>query len=404
MISSFFRTTSALAAASLLLAACGGSTDDAPAAKPKPHPVFSLPVGEQPYQSVRQTQQAGSASFTQQLTFTSRQGDAVLTAAGRLDFTGGRADGTHTWEIPDGLPAKARDTLLGEVLGKGSAASSARIALAPETVQHRSGTADYWLRYDLSQPVDEDDSIAWLHGTEAPFGGTLLEVITSLHSIKGQPVSGGGRRYTAHIVPSGATENLFPGDLRRRLRTVVPSESAGTPVPMTLTTDAEGRITQAEADLSALLKAGDSGLPGVTALRARLVLTAHGRTKPVLPSASDAVLEAGKAVLTRHEATPGDCIDFNTGTRDASLVVEVSCTGPHDARVFGRVPLTSGDYPGPEAAHRRASDTCRRAHGRAPSAWTEDNAEPGKYWSSWPTASDWGDRRQRVATCYVVSR
>ncbi|MGW2564287.1 hypothetical protein ACWCXB_34815 [Streptomyces sp. NPDC001514] len=266
--------------------------------------MFSLPVGEQPYQSVRQTQQAGSASFTQQLTSTSRQGDAVLTAAGRLDFTGRRADGTHTWKIPDGLPAKARDTLLGEVPGKGSAAASARIALAPETVHHRSGTAGYWLRYDLSRPVDGDDSIAWLHGTEA----------------------------------------------------------------------------------------------------ARLVLTAHGRTKPVLPSASDAVLEASKAVLTRHEATPGDCIDFNTGTRDTSLVVEVSCTGPHDARVFGQVPLTSGDYPGPEAAHRRASDTCRRAHGRAPAAWTEDNAEPGKYWSSGPTGSDWGDRQQRVATCYVVSR
>ncbi|MFD7232244.1 hypothetical protein [Streptomyces sp. NPDC059881] len=402
MINSASRTVSALAVASLLLTACSGSVGEV-TAPPAKHPVFSLPLGEQPYQTARETQQSGSAAFHQVLTFTSKQGDAVLTTAGRLDFSGGRADGTHTWKIPNGFPATTKDFLLGATLGEGSAAASARIALTPEPVLHRSGKGDYWLRYDLDEPIDEVDSINWLHGIESPFGGTLLEVISALHSIKGQPVAGGGRRFTAHIVPSGATGTLLPSDLRRRMRVVVPAESVGTPVPLTLTTDAKGLITQAEADLSALLKEGDSGLPGVTALRARLVLTGHGRTKPALPPVSDTVLDAGKAVLPSHAAAAGDCVDFTTGTRRAALVVKVSCTGPHDARIYAQVTL-KGAYTGEKGAKRRATDACGSAYHSARPAWTSDSVDPDEYMSVWPTEEHGDSPRQQVVTCFVLSR
>ncbi|NNJ07751.1 hypothetical protein HHX38_27020 [Streptomyces sp. PKU-MA01144] len=400
MINSAARIASALVVASLLLTACSGS-DGEGAAPPAEHPVFSLPVDEQPYQTMRETQQSGSAAFHQTLTFTAKQGDAVLTTAGRLDFSGGRADGTHTWTIPHGLPATTKDILQGATWVEGSA--SARVALTPESVLHRSGEGDYWLRYDPDRLIDETDSISRFHGMESPFGGTLLEVITALHRIKGQPVTGGGRRFTAHIVPRSATESLLPGDLHRRMRAVGPAESAGTPVPLTLTTDAKGLITQVEADLSALLKGGDGGLPGVTALRVRLVLTGHGRTTPALPPGSDVVLDADKAVLPRYSAAAGDCVDFSTGTRRAALVVKVSCTGPHDARIYAQVKL-KGAYTGERGAKRRAMEACGSAYRSARSAWTSDSVNPGEYWGVWPKEEHWDSPRERVATCYVLSR
>jgi len=104
MIRRRLRTTTLLVAASLLLSACSGvpasDTHEPKAASAPKHPVFDQKLDRQLLLAVRQTQQAGTTSFAQRLTFTSTKGDLVQTLSGRMDFTAGagRADGA--WETP----------------------------------------------------------------------------------------------------------------------------------------------------------------------------------------------------------------------------------------------------------------------------------------------------------------
>ncbi|MEU4497550.1 hypothetical protein AB0F96_29940 [Streptomyces sp. NPDC023998] len=393
------------AAVLLLLTACSRSPADHEP-KPSPHPVFSKPLGTQPYAALQQTQNAGSASFTQKVTFTSKQGDAVQTTVGSLNFAGKRGAGKRDWTLPKTLPGRVKDALLGTATEEGLRDSSAVIAVDPQTVHYRSASAKYWLRYGANgDHVEGLDSIAKLRGTEAALSGTLLETVTTAKATAQRNTPGGGRSYRTEFGLDAAWGLLFPADLSEELAPVWKVDPTRAPVVMTLTVDSKGRITRAEADLSALLrKDKESALATVTSIHAELALAAHGAAKPAMPTSSDMVLDAGKAVMADEDTKPGDCIDFNTGARTNALVVRVTCSGPHDARVFAQTPLGDGGYPGRAAAERRALDGCGEAFDRAPSRWTDEAVPRGHYWSSWPLEAEWKAGAEPVATCYVASR
>ncbi|MFF0066607.1 hypothetical protein ACFYRC_34835 [Streptomyces sp. NPDC005279] len=401
MIRRRLTIVAATAAPLLLLTACsGGTPDNKP--EPPPHPVFSKPLGAQPYAALQQTQKAGSASFTQKVTFTSKQGDAVLTITGRLDFAGKRGEGSRTWLVPKAFPDKTKEVMLGAVGRQGFGDSSAKVAIDPQAVRYRSGSATYWLRYPTVGSLIGFDSITSLRGSEAALGGTLLEVPILARATAQQNTPGGGRSYRTEFGLDAAWGLLFPLDVRGELARPRGADAAKAPVVMTLTVDSQGRITRAAADLSALVnKDKERALSTVTGIRSELTLTAHGSARPAMPPPSDAVLDAAKSVLDSTKTSPGDCIDFNTGTHRIGRLVRVGCTAPHDGRIFGHSRLGDGGFPGRAAAERRAEDGCRRAHDRAPSRWTDEAVVSGEYRWIWPLeASD----EDPVATCYVVSR
>jgi hypothetical protein len=388
----------------LLLTACsGGARDEKPKSVPSPHPVFSKPLDTQPYEALQQTHRAGSASFTQTVTYASKQGDAVLTIKGRLDFAGSRGDGTRAWKVPTAFPAAAKDAILGETAGGRRGASSARIAVETQDIHLRPGSAAYWLRYGADTgPLYGLDHVTRLRGTAAPISGTLLEVLSGARATGQDKTPDGGRSYRTEV-PLNLTWSLVPTHLWDEVDTD-PQTDAATPTPLTLTVDAEGRITHAEADLSALRKGKGGALSHVTAIRAELSVTGHSTSKPTMPTVSETILDAGEAVRLSEKTKAGECIDFNTGIPHHDAVVRVSCSTSHDGRVFAQVPLGAAEeYPGDEAAERRAMGACERAKEVAPAAWTQE-AEPGSYWSMWPGPTGWGVGSKPVATCYVVSR
>ncbi|MEU1892845.1 hypothetical protein [Streptomyces pristinaespiralis] len=193
---------------SVFLTACSAGSDEQEPA----HPVFDAALQQQPRQALLATRAAGTASFRQTLTFTSEHGDSVQTSEGRLDFGGSRAAGSQAWKIADGLPDEAKDALLGTRLGEGRSPARSHLAIDPGTIRLRSGEAAYWLRYDESAPFASGDSIDALRGTEAAFGGTLLEIVSGAQEVRQSAADGEGRTY-----PSAAADGCpHPaGGLRR---------------------------------------------------------------------------------------------------------------------------------------------------------------------------------------------
>ncbi|GGT55452.1 hypothetical protein GCM10010271_69090 [Streptomyces kurssanovii] len=387
-----------LAAAAVLLTACSGGTakEQAPA-----HPVFDASLHQQPRQALLATQAAATASFTQTLTFTSEHGDTTQTSAGRLDFPGGRASGSLAWKVAEGLPAKAQDALLGTRLGEGRSPARSRVAVDPATIRIRADEAAYWLRYDESDPSGSGDTIDALRGAEAAFGGTLLEIVSGAQDVKQSAVDGGGRLYRARLTAFNAL-GMFSRDLREELVRSIPSVTEA-PVTLTLAVDAQGRITRAEADLSALLDREDSALGPITGLHATLVVRGFGASPPVMPPASERNLSAKETVGPVGELKPGACADLNTGTRVLDMVVAIPCEQPHDARVFGHAEF-SLDHPGGEEAERRASERCGQAFAAAPDRWIRESVKKDHYWFTWPGEDRWGEGGAPVASCYVLSR
>jgi hypothetical protein len=386
------RTTAALAAASLLLTACGGGgADNGKTAEAAAHPVFSEPLDRQVFLALRRTQKAGDAEFRQTVTFTSRKGKAVQTLTGRVDFTAGRGEAASSWRVPRPFPQAARETILGEGPGRTTGDASSSYTVDTQAIHYRAASAGYWLRYtgDI-KPLWGVDSISHLRGTEAAVGGTLLEALGSAEATSATGTA--GRTYRATF-PLQAALDLFPYDLRTEFVPASLNSTAKTPeVPVTVDVDAEGRVTRAQADLSALLrKEKDSALADVTAVHADLTLAGFGTSKPAsAASPAERTLDAGTVVITTYEAKTGDCMDFNTGLRHERLVARVPCAGAHDGRVLGQHTLKGG-YPGGEAARKRAEEAC--------SSTTGDRS-----WYTWSTAREWSDNGKGRATCYTVTR
>ncbi|WP_069172549.1 hypothetical protein [Streptomyces griseus] len=383
----------------LLLSACTvGAADEKQA-----HPVFDVPVEQQPRQALLATQAARTARFTQSLTFTSPDGDTVQTSTGRVDFPGGRAAGSIAWTLAEGLPEEAKDALLGTRLGAGRSPAGVRVAVEPDTIRLRAGEAGYWLSYaGASAAFGGDDAIDVLRGAESAFGGTLLETVSGVQDVKESPAGDGGRTYRAKLTAFNALR-MFSKDLRAELTSDIDPNGTATPVTLGLSADAEGRITRAEADLSALLDRKDSALAGTTGLRAVLTLGGFGASEPAMPAPSERTLDAKKATTAVGEVAEGACADLTTGTRILDMVVSVPCAGPHEARVYAHEAF-GARYPGDRKAKRMARAACDEAYGSAPAAWTAEGAKKDHYWYTWPGEGRWGVGAEPVVTCYVLTR
>ncbi|MFE8008258.1 hypothetical protein [Streptomyces sp. NPDC057418] len=397
------------ASATLLLTSCsGGAADDKPA-----HPVFDVPVGQQPRQALLATQAARTARFTQILTFTSPSGDTVQRTSGRIDFPGGRAAGSIDWTPAEDLPDEAKDALLGVRLGAGRSPARTQVAVEPDTIRLRAGEAGYWLRYEgSSDAFGTGAAVDALRGAESAFGGTLLEILSGAQKVKESPAEKvkvkespagkAGRTYLAKLTAFNALR-LFPKDLGSELTANIDPNGTATPVSLSMSADAKGRVTRVEADFSGLLDKKDSALDGMTGLRAVLTVGGFGKSAPVMPAASERTLDAKEAVTAVGEVEKGGCADLTTGTRTLDMVVSVPCAQPHEVRVFAHARFDPA-YPGDKAAKRMAREACREAYGSAPAAWTREGTEKDHFWYTWPGEARWGVGADPVVTCYVETR
>ncbi|MGW2815197.1 hypothetical protein [Streptomyces sp. NPDC001415] len=400
----------AAASGALLLAACGPS---APAAKPaapsasSTHPVFSRPLDARPYAALGQTKAAKNATFTQTVTFSAKGADAVLKTTGKLDFEGGRADGSLGWTVGEGFPEGAAKALGNVDRHRRRTDQAARLVIDRQNVNYRSATADYWLRYTGTTPLTGDPygyaalaANAW-RGNQAPFNGTLLEILAATGEAKEEALPDGGRRYRTVLVGRSVTVLL---------RGVVPDgglAEAGTTAryPFTMTVDRDGRITSAETDVSAAVAKGEqSEIAGVQGLRIKLTLEGYGSSAYGAVPAADKVVPAADAIVHLQGAKAGACVDFGTGLTDRSLVVKADCGHAHDGRILARPGLQDGGYPGSAAVKKQADAECTTAFRNAPSAWADENVHEGAFWYVWPSEDNWKRDSQHAATCYVLSR
>ncbi|MFI6052743.1 hypothetical protein ACIBCO_22005 [Streptomyces violascens] len=400
--------TAALGA--LLLAACGPST---PAAKPaapsasSTHPVFSKRLDARPYAALGQTKAAKNATFTQTVTFSAKGGDAVLKTTGKLDFEGGRADGSLGWSVGEGFPEGAAKALGNVDTHRRRTDRAARLVIDRQNVNYRSATADYWLRYSGTTPLTGDPygyaalAANALRGNQAPFNGTLLEVLGATGEAKEEALPDGGRRYRTVLVGQS---------VRDFLKSIVPTGGLVAAVsavryPLTMTVDRDGRVTSAETDVSAAVAKGEqSEIAGVQGLRIKLTLDGYGASEPGAVPAADKVLAGGEAVVPITKTKAGGCVDFGTGLTDSSLVVLADCDDAHDGRIVGRPALSGDDYPGSTALKDQADEVCKAAFHNAPSAWKAGNVEEREFWYTWPGEDAWRRDTQHAATCYILTR
>ncbi|GAA2440345.1 hypothetical protein ACFPFX_06640 [Streptomyces mauvecolor] len=400
----------AAASGALLLAACGPS---APAAKPavpsasSTHPVFSKPLDARPYAALGQTKAAKNAMFTQTVTFSAKGADAVLKTTGKLDFADGRADGSLGWTVGEGFPEGAAKALGNVDLHRRKTDRAARLVIDRQNVNYRSATADYWLRYTGTTPLTGDPygyaalaANAW-RGNQAPFNGSLLEILAATGEAKEEALPDGGRRYRTELVGQS---------VRDFLKSIVPAGGLADAVnavryPLTMTVDRDGRVTSAETDVSAAVAKGEqSEIAGVQGLRIKLTLDGYGTSAPGAVPAADKVLPAADAIVQLRGTKAGACVDFGTGLTDRSLVVKADCGDAHDGRILARPGLQDDGYPGSAALKRRADAECTTAFRNAPSAWAGENVDEGAFWYTWPSEDNWKRDTQHAATCYVLSR
>lgn len=371
-----------------------------------PHPVFAEPLAAHPEAAVQVTRDERNVSFTQTVTYGTERGEAVQTTTGRLDFAHDRGAAKRSWRMPQKLPADMRRALLGPAPMHGPTETDAAITVDKQFVHYRPGPARYWLRYgaDPGSPLDGSDEIRSLRGRTAAVGGTLLEIAGGARAVAEQNAPGGGRSYRAEVPLSDAWF-LFPERVRAEMTQAWPASGVGaSPVRMTLTVDAAGRITVVEADLSALIDRENRALSDVTGLRIRLALSGHGSSEPAVPGPSDTVLDPAETVVAMYYggAEPGDCLDFGTGVGLEGIAVRVDCEQPHAARVYAREPIGNLAYAPEAESDDMAFDRCDQAHLLAPDRWTEE-AVDDLIWFVYTGEEDWG-HPEAALTCYVLSR
>ncbi|MFG2112411.1 hypothetical protein ACGFRB_07200 [Streptomyces sp. NPDC048718] len=394
MLTPSVRAAAALAAAALLLTACSGAGDTAPAAKPTPtrHPVFDQKLDRQLLLAVRRTKQAGTASFTHRLTFASGKGDAVQTMSGRMDFTGGRGRAKVVWKAPTSLPQEARDVLTGTTAGSRSGALTGTYLVGGDRIDYRADGAPYWIRYTSAdtQASQENDVLEHLHGTEAPVGGTLLEGLSGAEATQRTDGPGGRRVYRGGM-PVDTVDGLFPAGLRRHT-----TRDNTDVLPVTVTLDEQGRILDAHADLTPLLRKHGDALSGFTKVTMDLTLGGYGTSAPK-DSPAGTVRTAAKDVLPLRDVREDGCADFDTGQRLAHLVVGVPCSGPYDVRVVHQLPLGPGGSA--EDTQFRADTACSFALDASRPSWMPAKAETWAWWTPEPQG---GAGKGRV-TCYLTN-
>ncbi|MFF9341931.1 MULTISPECIES: hypothetical protein [unclassified Streptomyces] len=380
------RSAAALAAISLPLTACsaGGRSDGPPApAATATHPVFGQKTDRQVFLAVRETQKAGTARFTQKLTFEGKKGSVARTMTGGLDFAGDRGRVEVAWVLPAGTPRKVRTALLGSTPALEDGDASGTYLISRDRTRYRAASSPYWLDYapeDTADAFTGNDPLEFLRGSEAPVGGTLLEALTAGKASAHREGAAGGRTYRAELSDS-ALPLLFPADLHAHLVLPGPSAALRPPVPLTVDVDAQGRVTRARITVKDAFRE-DGDLSGFTTLTVDLALTGHGASAPSMAT-DGKVLKAADTVRDIAEVEKGGCADFATGQRSSRQVVTVPCAGPHDARILGQHRIAPG-----------ADDDATQARGQAvcgPGVW------------AWWVRPEKGTGPEVRTTCYEVS-
>ncbi|MFE6460991.1 hypothetical protein ACFVP0_26485 [Streptomyces cinereoruber] len=402
MISRLARTA-ALPLALLLLTACdgggGGEKDAQPKAGPTRHPVFDQPLDRQVFLALRETQKAGSASFTQTVSFGSVKGTAVQTLSGRLDFAKGAGEAGVKWQVPEKHSAEVRKTLLGTTPGRAPGTVSTGFLVDRQRIHYRAASSGYWLRYDAADTLaagDGTDPIGHLRGSESPVGGTLLEGLGGADAKARQDGPAEGRTYRAEM-PFSTGWTMFPADLRKELAAEMGTNARQAGFPLTVSVDRKGRITHGRADLSRLLRKSGA-LADVTSLTMDLTLTGFGASKPAAAPTGN-VRKAADAVLPMRDVKSGGCVDFDSGRRAAHVVVDVPCSGPYDARVFAQIPLRPGTTQA--ETQERADIACAVARDMAGPAWLPKSPE---IWAWWTPAHVSGPGGKDLVTCYLTTK
>ncbi|WP_370412159.1 hypothetical protein [Streptomyces fradiae] len=291
--------------------------------------------------------------------------------------------------MPKGYSDDAKDTILGRVPGRSNADSWGRVLVDGQNITYRAASADYWLHYGAGDYDRSLRTLDRLRGTEAPVGGTLLEVLGGAEATGRQ-----GLNYRA-TAPLDPVSNMLPVEVSEQLTSerYTPGIARTKTVPLTVSLDAQGRLSRVSADLSGMLGKKGSVFPDATALTVELSLDGYGGAKPATRPEGP-VVEAAKSVRSIHKVKPGRCIDFSTGQRDITLVAEVPCAKPHDGRLFSHASYSGGAYPGEPAAEKEANRACDRAYVRASDDWVSEAAEDGGFWRMWGVDG---------ISCYVVT-
>jgi hypothetical protein len=385
----------ATVAAALLVAGC--STGEA-----AEHPVFSVPKDQQPAKALEATLATDGFAFRQTTTFELGTEEAALTSEGRMAPKAGHAVGTRSWTFTKRVTTAEREALLGRSPAPSPQPSELGVAVDGTDVLVRPGAAPYWIRHAPNDfTLDGNHNVESLAGTQVPFGGTLLELLSSGGRVTKSAPARTGRTYTVRT-PAPAALALFPKDLRDLLHRGTDEAAAPLPVDLELRADGEGRLTRASADLGALKARKWGSLRSLKRIRAELTISRHGAPAPKLPSAARQ-LPAQDTVREIDELEPGACFDPHTGTSSDRLVVSRPCETKHGARVLAQPELNT-TYPGADEARQRAEAACDRAVPASPATWRAESAERDTHWFTWPTDKwDWNEHGAAHATCYVLT-
>jgi hypothetical protein len=397
--SSLTRARFGVAAAAAALAVTGCMAGEP--AEP-PHPVFSAPKAQQPAKALEATLATDAFAFRQTMTFELGTGEAVLTSEGRMAPKAGHAVGTRSWTFTKRVNTAQREALLGSSPAPSPQPSELGVAVDGTDVLVRPGAAPYWIRHAPSDfTLDGNRNVESLAGTQVPFGGTLLELLSSGGRVTKSAPARTGRTYTIRTTAPAALA-LFPKDLRDMLHRGTDEAAAPLPVDLVLRADGEGRFTRASADLGALEARESGSLRSLKGIRVELTISQHGASVPKLPSAARQI-PARDAIREIDELEPGACFDPHTGTSSSRLVVSRPCGTKHGARILAQPELTT-TYPGADRARRQAETACDRAVPNSPDAWRAESAERDTHWFTWPTDKwDWNEHGAARATCYTLT-
>ncbi|WP_406863236.1 hypothetical protein ABZO31_23475 [Streptomyces sp. HUAS MG47] len=385
----------------LLLAAVACQADG-PAQTAPDHAVYGQPLSGHIRAAQEVTAESGSARFTYTLTYETTKGPGKEVVTGAQDYAERTADATRTLTLPRGLSEETERTL-----GSWPGGEPQMFEVTGSDVAYRMRSGD-WLRYSASgsqEFAQHASAVLYRAGDNVPFGGTPEDVLTVVaRPAKGPAVDEDGRRTYSVMAKGLLMQPTLPGSMDMLLTAGVPD------LPMTVTLDADGLLTEATADYAPLLADlhRKGHLKEVTAMKGVHRLTEHGRAEP--RRSSKGAVDAEKALTDLHRVRPGACASDDTGLGHVRLVRVVACSARHDLQVYAHVNValaSSSKAPTEEDAYRDADRQCRREFDSAPSAWVARARPAGTFLIAGDTAvsSTIGgdDHATGAFVCYVTT-
>ncbi|MFI6641122.1 hypothetical protein [Streptomyces sp. NPDC050504] len=336
--------------------------------------VFSLPPADQLVAARTATEGGGTVRFVSTLVYTAKGGGQLTDrTTGSQDFGADRAVAVQVQSTTGAFPQKAVAALRGE---NGRAWRS--YSVEGDDVLYRTAKRT-WLRYAASAG-DISKEAALLSkraGSTTPYGGTLADAVFGSFPEARPEKRSDGTRYYHVMTPAGVFADLVPDGFAPRAG----SKGEAVPVSLEVELDAQGRLTRAEADLSALIT--DRETHGVTGIKAHLAFSEFGHKAPPSVRPGERTEDASKVLTELTKIKPGECAGHDTGLAGFSLLRRVDCSTAHDLRIFGQVRIneTSKERIGLDGAYKMAQDRCEERYTDAPAAWTAKGRPAGTFYT-----------------------